>query len=442
MFKFGNGYMHRNMSIEWSPDAPDTQNPHLMIVGGSGSGKTRLLKQIITYLAEKQKQVYIIDFHGDIKIPGEHKFVFTSRNSPYGLNPFEIEKDPLNGGVNAQVEILIALFKKNIFPNMGALQKTVLKLFLVKLYESVGITDADENSWNKEIPTMELMHKFYKQILTKLELQNSSTMYEDMVKVENLKSKLIGLDDPDQRDKIIKRIEKGIEVISEKFERYIDYITDYDNESGNKEFNHYIGNVDISPFYEKSFKKTFVSLSPYISELSSTSIFKENKPPKCKGVVRFDISGFTNIDKPLEAMFFSDITIQKIFRAVKLRGEYRKLGKEGKCDTFIVVDESKIILPTGKDKENPYNLFNRIVTEARKYGLGLIIVSQRPDHFPQEMLSNIYTKVCLRLNGNDIISAMKSLGIKEKELFKHTEKVGVGLVGFSGKPFRSVKIFE
>jgi len=450
MFKFGNDFMQRNISVEWSPDAEESQNPHLMIVGGSGSGKTRLLKKIIAYLQQNNKQIYIIDFHGDIKIPNETEFIFTSRNSPYGLNPFEIEKDPLNGGVNAQVEILIALFKKNIFPNMGALQKTVLKLFLTKLYEYVGIFDEDESTWNKEIPTMELMHEFYQRIKNTIKFKEGSELCELIKSIELLQIKLNILDEKEdsieavekQKKAAIKKLEKNISAINELFNgKYFPHIK---RRLENKDYNfdgYTIGKVDVSEFHDENIKKTFLSLYPYISELSSTSIFKENKPPKARGVVRYNISGFTNIDKPLEAMFFNDIIVQKIFRAVKMRGEYRKIANN-KCDTFIVIDESKIILPTGKDKENPYNLFNRIVTEARKYGLGLIIVSQRPNHFPQEMLSNIYTKICLRLNENDIPSAMKSLGIREKEIFKHTEKIGVGLVGFTGKPFRSVSIFE
>jgi DNA helicase HerA-like ATPase len=137
-------------------------------------------------------------------------------------------------------------------------------------------------------------------------------------------------------------------------------------------------------------------------------------------------------------MFFADTVIQKIFRAVKMRGEYRKLGRGNKVDTIIVIDESKLILPTGKDKENPYNILNRIVTESRKYGLALIIVSQRPDHFPEEMLSSIYTKIVLRINENDVKGATKSLGVKDPSLFTHLNQRGVALIGNTGGLFQSV----
>ena len=92
---------------------------------------------------------------------------------------------------------------------------------------------------------------------------------------------------------------------------------------------------------------------------------------------------------------------------------------------------------TGKEKENPYNIFNRIVTESRKYGMGLIIVSQRPSHFPQEVLANTFTKIILKTNSNDYKDAIKNLGIKNKELLKTADNFGYALVSKGGKDYRT-----
>lgn len=437
-FIFGNGHTIKHKISTWSADKQETQNGHMLIVGGSGSGKTRLLKKIIEYLNNRKKQVYIIDFHGDITVSNETCYKFSLRNSKYGLNPFELETDIDNGGPIAQASIVLSNFKKNFIPNIGAVQKSVLKRFLIDCYRYVGILDEDPLTWSNKIPSIDTMIELYNEILTVINSSSGHNIQRHLSKLAKLKKDIEYEANPEKQDSLKKRLEKEVEKFNLACSRYNDYLL----------LDKYMDmfNVNISPHIDTDFylenkaSKAFSGLSPYLSELGASSVFNDNKPPKTKGIVRYDISGFTNVDKPSEAMFFADTVIQKIFRAVKMRGEYRKLRKKGKADTFIVIDESKLILPTGKDKENPYNILNRIVTESRKYGMALIIVSQRPEHFPEEMLSSVYTKIVLKINENDVKAAMKSLGIKDVQLFKHLNSKNVALIGHTGGLFDSVQL--
>jgi len=438
-FVFGNGYTNfKNKLFSWSADKAETQNGHMLIIGGSGSGKTRLLKKIVEYLKNREKQVYIIDFHGDIAVSDETCYKFSLRNSQYGLNPFELELDVDNGGPVAQANIVLSNFKKNFIPNIGAVQKSVLKRFLIDCYRYVGILDEDSSTWSKSIPSVSTMLELYTKILTVINSSSGHSIQKYLSKLAKLKRSREYEANPEKQDSLQKRLEKEVEKFNLACSRYNDYLL-LDKYKD-------MFNINISPHIDTDFyledkaSKAFSGLSPYLSELGTSSVFNDNKPPKARGIVRYDISGFTNVDKPSEAMFFADTVIQKIFRAVKMRGEYRKLGKRGKADTFIVIDESKLILPTGKDKENPYNILNRIVTESRKYGMALIIVSQRPDHFPEEMLSSIYTKIVLKINENDVKAAMKSLGIKNVQLFQHLNSKNVALIGHTGGLFQSVQL--
>ena len=438
-FWFGNGFIEKDKIIKWSPDAYATQNAHMLIVGGSGSGKTRLLKKIIEYLDNKRKQIYIIDFHGDMKVEGDHTFKFTLRNSQYGLNPFEMENDIENGGPNAQANIILSNLKKNFIPNMGAYQKNILRRFLIDCYRYVGILDEDVQTWNKSLPTINTMMELYHKILSVAKLAKGHSIALYLEKLSKLEKKEQEEVESEKKEKIIKKIQKELDSLNSLTRKYNDYLLEgkYKNL-----FDYNISTYVDSTFYlDPSIAKTFAGLYPYLSDLKTSSVFNDNRPPKRKGIVRYDISGFTNTDKPSEAMFFADTVIQKIFRAVKIRGEYRKLkNRKGKADTFVIIDESKLVLPTGKDKENPYNILNRIVTESRKYGMGLIIVSQRPEHFPDEMLSSIYTKVVLRINENDKKKAISSLGIKKEGLLRHLGNRNVALVGYTGGIFESAQI--
>jgi len=378
-FYFGNGYMLPTWVAQWNPDEHFTQNGHLLIIGASGSGKTRMLKHLVTYLDRMKKQVYIIDFHGDIKTANETVHRFTSRNSVLGLSPFEFEKDEENGGINVQVGVVIAIFKKNYIPNLGAVQRSTLKQLLIDTYAIAGIKDEDISTWDKELPTMSTLYELFKEINTRIDYTSGFEFDTLFTKAHNIKKDMDEVTDDEEKGKYYNKLTKAIEHLGTKYDRYVKYLLEdkYDQEFN---LNEYRG-IDISFYFDKQIQKSLQTLGPYLKELCESPIFNENKPPVSKGVVRYDISGFTSVDKPMEAMFFADIMIQRIFRAVKLRGEYRnksdafKASHGQKVDTFIVIDESKLILPTGKEKENPYNILNRIVTEARKFGLALIIVS-------------------------------------------------------------------
>ena len=437
-FLFGKGYIHKSKTYSWSADRRDTQNGHMLIVGGSGSGKTRLLKKIISHLYQKDKQVYVIDFHGDMQTENETCYKFSLRNSEFGINPFEMELDKDNGGPNAQVGIILANFKKNFIQNMGAVQKTVFRHFLINCYRYVGILDEDESTWTKPLPTVSIMIELYEKISRIIKSGSGHGIYEHLERISKIQRECIIETNTENGPLLQNRVASELSRLNVTISLYNQYL----NEGKHEE----MFNIHIAPYVDTEFyldpanSKAFASLFPYLHELNASSVFNDNKPPKAKGVVRYDISGFTNTDKPSEAMFFADTVIQKIFRAVKMRGEYRKLGKRGKADTFVVIDESKLILPTGKDKENPYNILNRIVTESRKFGMALIIVSQRPEHFPEEMLSSIYTKIVLRINENDVKAAANSLGVKDHSLFKHLNYKNVALVGYTGGLFESVEL--
>jgi hypothetical protein len=439
-FLFGKNIRSPHNVISWNPDDKKTHNGHLMMIGGSGSGKTRLLKQVINYLDQRKKQVYIFDFHGDIKTSNEVCFPFKIRNSQYGISIFNLSLDIDDGGPIAQANNIVAIFRKNFIVNMGAIQKSVLKQFFIDCYRYVGILDEDPGTWQKQIPTMDTLILVYKTIIESAKSKGSYIIYEKYYKLEQYKNKIDEEIDEESINKINNRIDKLIEEINILTGQYYEYIKEnkYQGLFKCDEIN----NISLEFYQEAENMNTLKKLSPYFRDLYTSSIFNDKKPPRTRGVVRYDMSGLTSAEKPTEAMFLADITIQEIFRNIKQQGEFSKRTKDKniKTSTFIVIDESKLVLPSGKEKENPYNILNRIVTEARKYGLALIIVSQRPSHFPQEIISSIFTKVVLKVNENDAKEAKKDLGIKPEYLFSHLEDAedGAILVGETGSMFQSV----
>ena len=152
---FGKYLLNPNKELGWDPDKMKT-NSNVVIWGTSGSGKSRILKEMIKSLALAKKTVHVIDPHNDLKVEdpaiSENYMEFTARNSPYGINPFEYDRDRANGGPKAQAALMLELFKKAI-PNItwGPKQVSLLLSLVRDTYRLKGISDDDENTWGLEI---------------------------------------------------------------------------------------------------------------------------------------------------------------------------------------------------------------------------------------------------------------------------------------------------
>lgn len=66
---------------------------------------------------------------------------------------------------------------------------------------------------------------------------------------------------------------------------------------------------------------------------------------------------------------------------------------------LVVVDEAHRFLPNGLDSP-AHRCFSRIAKEGRKYGIGLMLVSQRPSDVDQGVLSQCGTMLALRLTNS------------------------------------------
>lgn len=106
----------------------------------------------------------------------------------------------------------------------------------------------------------------------------------------------------------------------------------------------------------------------------------------------------------------------------KARGSWaRALRRDPESDTrvptFIVVDEAHNLIPAeahGKAEIALREQFRTIVAEGRKYGLFLILASQRPDKLDPLVLSECENKVVMRLGSGSVLAiTQKMLGLDD-----------------------------
>ena len=311
-------------------------NPHLLIVGGSGSGKSQTLKAIAHELREACA-VVILDLHGDLDLEGAatHELHFRSR---YGINPLVLSLDQKGGGPNAQREIVRTRLHRTFAP-MGSLQLGLLDRLLRQCYEVRGIRHEDPTSWYREPPSFADLEALF---------QREIAAAKRPEKLEALRTK-------------------------------------------------------ISPVFD-------------------CQIFSRPALPiREKGITRIDMSRLSS-----EVQFLAgDILLRHLFREAMLAGE----APPGKLRTLLVIDEAKFLALRGKG--DPLGILNRLATEARKYGLGLLLASQDLEHFTRDILTNVAAKLVL-MHAETAIRTTAGRLLLEKEQLQALREPFVGLVKLGG----------
>lgn len=142
----------------WCP--PDLSNGHLIIVGGSGSGKTTALRHIAGEIAA-HVPVLIVDFHGDIEIPGHEQAVYTfeyAGNSMF-VNPFHLDAQFGSTLSPSRLKWEFLEAWRAIYPTMGVHQTNFLASLIEDAYASAGVTDNPE-TWDRTVTFGDVLSAF------------------------------------------------------------------------------------------------------------------------------------------------------------------------------------------------------------------------------------------------------------------------------------------
>jgi hypothetical protein len=116
-------------NIYW--DLGKVPNPHMVILGTSGSGKTQTLKAIVWEMFRGfQTRSIVLDFHGDQQLPGETYYPLNMA-SDYGINPLTINPDPEGGGPKLQAIAVANNLRRSLL--LGVNQEGLSILILEQL---------------------------------------------------------------------------------------------------------------------------------------------------------------------------------------------------------------------------------------------------------------------------------------------------------------------
>lgn len=434
VMNLGTYFSNPEEKVQWSPYNMTLSNPHMMICGGSGSGKTTLLRKIIEFVGQ-HSQVLVLDFHDDLATEGDEELVFSSNFGELGLSIFEFSKDEKSGGLlNRTIEI-VDMFKKSFMQNMGIMQESVLKQLISDVYAKAGIFHDEPETWDRPLPTIEDFGELISDLLLLIKHSESNEYKKHVESIlksaQRIRNMVIDEEDEEKIARADAKLDAKMKAMAEKLMARVKAIKsgseDEDDLRTGSLLLKYPG-IDLNFYSAKSAASSLESLQVYVKTMIDSRVFSQNDPVLSRNtrVHRFNLKHVNE-----RVMFFlSDVIIQRAFRRAM---EMPKV-ENNRPRTFIVIDESKLVMPVGKEKENPFNAINRIVSEARKAGIGIILASQRVAHYSEEMLANINTKVLLRVEKNEYRSVKNKIGIKDDRVFRQLDAMfGCAMVIKGGK---------
>lgn len=185
--------------------------------------------------------------------------------------------------------------------------------------------------------------------------------------------------------------------------------------------------------------KELLRLKNKLSKIFKFNIFSKSETLDIEKI--FNQSTILDLSKLPEDFLFlvSDTILRKVYKNLKLREPilFNAKGKE-RFRIFIAIDEAKILVPSRKDDSKA--IINIYGTEARKFGVGFIVSSQLTEHFGNDVLGNMATKVALKPLKFEIArDNAKELSIDPSELM-NIKKSGEGYIRFSNEDTKKIFI--
>lgn len=153
--------------------------------------------------------------------------------------------------------------------------------------------------------------------------------------------------------------------------------------------------------------------------------------------VRLDLSHLSDGVRFIVA----ETVLKKVFNTLRAQGlnPVDPVDDTGLFRLFILIDEAKILSASGGGVGSRTNILNILATEGRKFGIGLVLASQRADHFGSDVRASASTWLVMKPMANlEAENNAPNVGVSPKVLMGLAGK-GEGFLR-SGRPARTQRI--
>ncbi len=396
---------------------------HSLIVGSTGSGKSNTVAYLLNNITSEYKssRVVIIDIHGEyMKYLGDNANEFSIYDSakklviPYWMLDFDTLCKLFGLGNSLTSSSIIDVFRDRILQ--------MKKAFIdgdPELRKSIKLADININS---PIPfnIKKIWFEFYNRGYGTF--NNVSREFGEFAYIIDIdKNPLIG-----DAEKMIKpQFEMysmgGTRPYKSNEVQYKNVADNIENLLRNEDFKFVFGDDE----YIKGDKS--------IAELISSWI--END----KQISVLNLSGIPYNILDVVIGVLSNLLFDTIYYALKI-DENKYEGRP----LLICYEEAHRYLNSGTQNSFSQNAVERIMKEGRKFGLGAMIISQRPVEIPNTIISQVSTFIALRLTNSEDQSKIISFAPNNFSMFlKSLPSLGNGdafVIGESMKIPMKVKI--
>lgn len=448
-------------------DTSVTINPHGLILGQSGVGKTHTIRKIISSSLSNEGapvRIHLYDVHDDIAVDENFcSSVQYSEISHYGINPLQLNPDKHAGGVRKRIASFIATLEKAT-AKLGAKQAGILRSLMLELYQSKGFQANNSDTWSIDNDKITLKSgciyldvpfaekdvakqmgaswdafakswyipedKYIGEVAEKFDSKDISDF--DMSKNESFQRRYPSLDDlvkylGAKREEVFvgagSETIKALQEFHKSTRSYNAKVVKYGNaaimtdeeiesiESAASKCKEALSNYLASYGTEKTLKQALNygtadvlnSLYQRLGVLNSSGVFKNTPPP-------FDKDKIVHRHR-IKSLGADE---QKLFVLFSLEQIFERMVQEGPSKEIrevVILDEAHKFFD-----DDPSSILNIIAREARKFGLALYCASQSPSHFSDDFLSSVATKMVLGIDEMYWPSANKKLRIGVEQL--------------------------
>ena len=152
--------------VFWNPD-PDSgaANPHVLVLGESGFGKTYTISALLAELAQQHVVSIVLDYGQGFAADGAPK-EFLEAASPkhihasqdgVAINPLQIFPSDIHGPLNVAQRVADTFLR--VYPKLGVQQHAVLRQAVIDALAAEGIVSDDRLTWTQKAPTFGSVQK-------------------------------------------------------------------------------------------------------------------------------------------------------------------------------------------------------------------------------------------------------------------------------------------
>jgi hypothetical protein len=431
--------------VEW--DSIRVVNPHMLIAGMSGAGKTVLVNDFISSCVNTappghQLRFHVFDVQGDMRIPGSDDILF-SEQGEYGLNPLRVSPDPHYGGPRKKIEGFISIINSNSSTKLGTRQVAVLHKILSDLYLMHGFNEKDASTWSLREHSETLLSDGSDRLYLDVPFAEKDTAkscgakYDSNYKCwwiepENYKGsvtawppKVVVRRHPTVHDAVLAGRRTRELAFLGSDSKTVAALANFHSKAAKfqKHRLEHFKRGDRTAFDDSSAQEAMVkageaaveALSDYV-ESSATGkeledLMKYSSQETLSSVVdRLESLERTGIFKPKAVVFNSNARVWRyildplrveeqrmfvMFRLEELFEEAVQRGTDSRVIDVFILDEFSRYATATRDDDN---IVNRISREGRKYNVSLVACAQDPLSFPSGLVSSVGTKVIMRVD--------------------------------------------